>query len=147
MTDRLAFCSVKWGMSEMDLARALAWIVALFGAVCIAIALAHIAIGPASIPGSMPVNATMDSEDRFYATLFLGFGAALVWCSRSLDERRGVLFALLAVFFLGGIARIISAAQVGLPNTLFQVLGVTELVLPLILYGWHRRAFGPGGET
>lgn len=126
----------------MTTARALGWFVGLFGAVCIAIALTHIAIGPSSIPGSVPVNATMDSEDRFYATLFLGFGAALVWCSRELDERRGVFFALLAVFFLGGIARIISAVQVGLPNLMFQMLGLVELVLPVVLYWWHRRVFG-----
>ena len=52
--------------------------VALFGAACVAIALTHIFVGPSSIPGSIPVNPTMDSEDRFYATLFLGFGASVV---------------------------------------------------------------------
>ena len=124
------------------LARGLVWSVSIFGVVCMIIALTHIAIGPSSIPGSVPVNATMDSEDRFYSTLFLGFGAALVWCARQLDERRGVFFALLAVFFLGGIARIISALQVGLPNLLFQTLGIVELVLPILLFFWHRQVHG-----
>jgi len=105
------------------------------------IALVHIAIGPSAIPGSVPVNATMDSEDRFYATLFLGFGAALIWCSNRLNDRSGVFFALLAVFFLGGVARLISVAQVGLPNALFQALGLTELILPIILYWVYRRAY------
>ena len=114
---------------------------ALFGAVCIGIALVHIIFGPASIPGSVPVNATMDSEDRFYATLFLGFGAALVWVSRDLRQRSAVFFALLGVFFLGGIARTISWFAVGPPIPMFVFLGSLELILPPLLWWGHRRTF------
>lgn len=120
--------------------RALSLFAALFGAVCVVIALAHIALGPAAIPGSVPVNATMDSEDRFYATLFLGFGAAMIWSSRALDRRRDVFGALLLIFFLGGIARIVSALAVGLPGTLFVLLGAVELLLPPVLWALLVRA-------
>lgn len=99
----------------------------------------HIAIGPAAIPGSVPVNPTMDSEDRFYATLFLGFGAALIWCSQNLSQRGRLFKLLLLVFFLGGIARLISALQVGLPNTFFQIMWAFELILPPVFWAWHRR--------
>ena len=116
-------------------------LIAIFGLTCMGIAFTHIAIGPSAIPGSIPVNATMDSEDRFYATLFLGFGAAMFWCSQQLKERGGVFKALLFVFFLGGVARIISAAQVGLPNEFFQILWALELILPPILWFWHRKAY------
>src|SRR5260370_35571187 len=51
--------------------RALQGILIVGGIAAVLIALSHIALGPASIPGSVPVNPTMDSEDRFYATLFL----------------------------------------------------------------------------
>ncbi len=114
-------------------------VVLLFGLTCIGIALVHIAIGPSAIPGSVPVNPTMDSEDRFYATLFLGFGGALVWCSRKLEERGRVFGWLLVVFFLGGVARCVSAAQVGTPNTFFQVLWALELGMPPVLWWWYRR--------
>ena len=50
----------------------------------------------------------MDSEDHFYAKLFLGFGAALDQCSRKLEERGALFKALMIVFFLGGSARIVS---------------------------------------
>lgn len=120
--------------------RLLAGFVALFGAVCCLIALAHITLGPAAIPGSVPVNATMDSEDRFYATLFLGFGAALIWCSRDLRARSGVFDALLLVFFAGGVARIVSWLAVGPPAPLFVFLGGVELVLPPLLWAWQRAA-------
>lgn len=108
--------------------------VALFGVVCCAIALAHIAIGPRAIVDAVPVNATMDGEDRFYATLFLGFGAALVWCSRKLRERSGVFGSLLLVFFLGGVARGLSLLLVGWPHPLFVFLGGLELILPPLLW-------------
>lgn len=120
----------------------LKFVILLFGIVCIGISLMHIAIGPSAIPGSVPVNATMDSEDRFYATLFLGFGAALVWCSRNLRDRGDTFKVLLLVFFLGGISRLISAIQVGPPNTFFQLMWAFELVLPPIFWLWHKRLFG-----
>ena len=120
---------------------ALKVLIFIFGAVCIAIALVHVAIGPSAIPGSVPVNATMDSEDRFYATLFGGFGAALIWCSRDLVGRAGVFYALLLVFFLGAVARGVSAYQVGLPNSFFQLMWALEALLPPIFWWWHKKAF------
>lgn len=116
--------------------KALAGFSMFFGGVCMAIALAHIALGPKVIPGGVPVNATMDNEDRFYATLFLGFGAAMVWASRNLSERRGIYLALMAVFFLGGVSRIISVLAVGWPAPLFIYLGAIELILPLVCWRW-----------
>lgn len=120
---------------------ALKVLIFIFGAVCIAIALVHVAIGPSAIPESVPVNATMDSEDRFYATLFGGFGAALIWCSRDLAGRAGVFHALLLVFFLGAVARGVSAYQVGLPNSFFQLMWALEALLPPIFWWWHKKAF------
>ncbi len=120
---------------------ALKLLLALFGSVCAVIASVHVAFGPASIPGSVPVNAIMDSEDRFYAALFLGFGMAMIWVSRELNTRGGVLAALLAVFFLGGIARIISWLAVGQPSPLFMFLGSLELLMPPLLWWLYRRAY------
>ena len=117
----------------------LRWFLVLFGVACSAIALVHIAFGPASIPGSVPVNATMDSEDRFYATLFLGFGVAHIWAAQDLSARSQTVLALQAVFFVGGLARIVSALAVGLPSGLFQFLGALELAIPLLVWWALRR--------
>ena len=118
------------------LLRSFVW---LFGVVCCLIALTHIVLGPSSIPGSIPGNAIMDSEDRFYATLFLGFGGGLIWCSGDILQRGRLFEALLLVFFLGGVARLISAAVVGPPSPLFICLGGLELILPPLLVWWRRR--------
>lgn len=119
--------------------RLLRWFLIAFGLVCVGIALAHIAVGPSSIPGSIPVNPTMDSEDRFYATLFLGFGLAHVWAAQDLAQRAAVVLALQAVFFVGGLARIVSLIAVGPPIPLFVFLGALELLIPPLLWWWIRR--------
>lgn len=114
--------------------RLLRWFLLAFGLVCTAIALLHIAIGPASIPGSVPVNATMDSEDRFYAALFLGFGLAHIWAAQDIAARRNHILAMQAVFLAGGFARLISWLAVGPPGPLFIFLGALELIIPPALW-------------
>jgi hypothetical protein len=104
------------------------------GIAAVLIALGHIALGPAVIPGSVSVNATMDSEDRFYATIFLGFGLALLWCARSVERRGKFIRFLAAIFFFAGVARVVSMLLVGLPNLLFQALTVLELLLPPLIF-------------
>src|SRR5262245_46054676 len=119
---------------------ALSLFTALFGLICAGIALAHLAIGPHAIPGAIPVNATMDSEDRFYATLFLGFGLAAVWTSRDLRSRNRLFVTLMAVFFVGGLARIVSFIVAGPPNVFFQVMTILELVIPPASWLWLKAA-------
>ena len=121
--------------------RLLRWFLITFGAVCLGIALTHIIIGPSSVPGSIPGNATMDSEDRFYATLFLGFGLAHIWAAQDLLQRRQLVLALQVIFLLGGIARIVSLISVGPPIELFVFLGVLELLIPPLVWLWIKRAF------
>ena len=105
----------------------------LFGATAIFIALLHVLLGPSVIPGSVPVNATMDSEDRFYATLFAAYGVALFWCARDLESRSREVYFLALTFFIGGLARLVSIAAVGLPNDFFIAMTILELLIPLFM--------------
>jgi hypothetical protein len=112
--------------------RTLQVLLALFGVTAIFIALLHIVLGPAAIPGAVPVNATMDSEDRFYATLFLAFGVVLLWCVKDVEHKAKVVYFLMLTFFVGGLARIVSMLAVGLPNDFFIAMTVLELALPVV---------------
>jgi hypothetical protein len=105
----------------------------LFGLTVIFIALLHIVLGPAAIPGSVPVNATMDSEDRFYATMFAAYGVALLWCIKDIERKSMVVYFLALTFFVGGLARLVSIAASGLPNTFFIAMMVLELVIPFFI--------------
>jgi hypothetical protein len=111
----------------------------LFGSVAILIALMHVALGPAAIPGYLPVNATMDSEDRFYATLFGAFGIALVWCAKDVVRKSSVVYFLMGTFFAGGLARLVSVASAGPPNAFFVAMTGLELLIPPIVVACQRR--------
>lgn len=113
--------------------KALQIFLGLFGVTAILICLLHVALGPAAIPGAVPVNATMDSEDRFYATLFGAYGVALLWCINDIEQKSRAVYFLMATFFVGGLARLVSIAAVGLPNTFFIAMTVLELLLPALL--------------
>lgn len=116
--------------------KALIILSAIFGGLYVLIGLSHLALGPSVIPGSVPVNANMDSEDRFYASIFIGYGLAMIWASRDLEARRDFYLALMGISFLGGIARIISMLAVGMPDTFFVVLTANGLLMPIICVLW-----------
>ncbi|HLE58904.1 MAG TPA: DUF4345 domain-containing protein [Candidatus Limnocylindria bacterium] len=105
----------------------------LFGVSAIVIAALHVILGPAAIPGSIPVNATMDSEDRFYATLFAAYGAALLWCIRDVERKSMAVYVLALTFLVGGLARLVSMAAVGLPSPFFIAMTVLELLIPFFM--------------
>jgi len=102
----------------------------LFGAAAILIASLHIVLGPSAIPGAIPVNSTMDSEDRFYATLFAAYGVALLWCIGDIERKSKYVYFLAATFLAGGLARVVSILAVGPPNAFFLAMTALELLIP-----------------
>ena len=93
------------------------------------------------IPGSVPVNSTMDSEDRFYATIFLGYRIALIWSAGGVEQKTQFVYFLAAVFFAGGVARIGSMLDVGLPDPFFVAMTILELIIPIgMAFTQHRIA-------
>jgi hypothetical protein len=111
--------------------RLLQAVLGIGGISAVLVALIHIALGPSSIPGSVPVNATMDSEDRFYATIFLAFGIALLWCVEEVERKSQVVYFLALTFFVAGLARIVSMVIVGMPHPFFLAMTALELCLPI----------------
>ncbi len=76
--------------------------------------------------------AAIDNTLRFMAGLWILIGAGLVYCLMDFNGRGTVLTILLAGFFLGGIGRLLSAMQFGMPEPMI-VPTIIELVLPPII--------------
>jgi hypothetical protein len=118
-------------------------VLALFGAIVIAISVAHFAIGPRAVVGGTAVNPTMAGEDRFFAGLLLCSGLALAWCARDV-QRKGVYINLLAaVFFVGGLGRLLAVLIDGMPHPFYIAMLALELGLPPVMVVVARRVAEP----
>ncbi len=124
-----------WGWDRTSAVRkALQVILAVGGVFCIVIALIEVFIGASSIPNAIPVNEPIDSMLRFYAVMFGAFGAALLWCIRDVERKGQFVRFLAVVLFVGGLARVISALQVGMPPPFYIGLAAVELITPFALW-------------
>lgn len=94
-------------------------------------------------PRTPPVTglsgADIDSEMRFYAVLWMAYGAVALWVARSPTKRMTLLRLMLGVFWLGGLGRLVSYFAVGAPHPLFSVLMWIEIVLPPVLLALSYR--------
>ena len=117
----------------MNATRALRLLLLTLGAACAAIGLMHMLFGPAIVPGATAVNATLDSEDRFFGALFLAYGCACLWCGAAVLERLTAANVLAATFFLGGLVRLGSIAAVGWPHPFFVAMAALELAIPPVI--------------
>jgi hypothetical protein len=113
------------------MARTLKWLLVLMGISCIAIGVAHLLLGIASVPGEGAAGATVDSRERFYGAIFAGYGVAWIWAARQSPIPSVIVRWLAGIFLLGGVARLLSLAVHGRPNWFQIVLTALELVLPI----------------
>lgn len=118
------------------------------GAAAVAICFSIIILGPAATAGASEAlfdtlsgtkhastgawPPTMDSELRFYAPFWGAYGLVLIYVARRLPATLGWVAPMAALFFAGGVGRVISYLAVGAPHPFFALLMVIELVLPVL---------------
>jgi len=102
--------------------------------------------GAAWVKGIGTPPPDLDSHFRYLSGIFLGVGLAFASCVPRI-ERTGARFRLLAAFVvLGGLARALSALEVGLPSTGNRLGLVMELgVVPLLIL-WQARVARRAGH-
>lgn len=129
--------------------RALRWLALATGVACVVIGLVHLALGVSSVPGATTANATVDSRERFYNAIFVGYGLAWIWAARQSPLPLVAIRWLAGIFLLGAVGRILSMLVYGQPHWFQVVLTVIELALPLLYLGlsWKGRATGPAGPA
>ena len=86
----------------------------------------------------------LNSQMRFYGTIWFGFGVLLCVCLTDIKKYSSLLRGSLAIVFLGGIGRIASLIQFGFPATTLGTAFVATVItieiigMPLLLW-WHSR--------
>ena len=102
--------------------------------------LASVLFGSEIVRGSEGSDPSVESELRYYAVFYVGFGLFLWSIAPRIAERGRELRAAAALLFCGGLARAVGIAVDGMPAADYVVLMAIELVLPGVLVLWHRRA-------
>ena len=97
--------------------------------------------------GQPDTSPRLDNIHRFMAGVYLSTGLISLWAALTV-RRQGTLVLLIALgVLLAGIGRLVSIAQVGLPEPAALWLGflVPELLLPLVIAAAHLK--GSGGRS
>ena len=84
-------------------------------------------------------SATVDSEMRFYSSLWFSYGLLLIWIASGIVQRQQFVPIVAVIFFAGGLGRVLSFWLAGAPHPAFIVLIVIELVYPVLLFILHLR--------
>ncbi|MGC4934232.1 DUF4345 domain-containing protein [Gordonia sp. DT30] len=124
------------------------WLV-IFGSVVLGIALAHLFFGQTTYIGGGTVDATMESDLRFFNILFAAYGLGFVWAAQDVPGRARVVDLLGLLFFLGGLARLLAWVTVGTPSWFYLIMTPVELIVPVVNHFLLRAVTKPavGGVT
>ena len=119
----------------------------IFGAIIFVVSASHLFLGlradallGANISSAVLAEPTLDSQNRFYGAAFAIYGVLLLLCATDIRRYEPVLRWAMAVFFIGGLARLVSIVIVGLPAPLILGLTAIELLAPPLLYVAMRAA-------
>jgi hypothetical protein len=93
--------------------------------------------GPAMVKGTGGTD--LDSHFRYLSGLLLGIGLAFIACIPAIERRTTVFRALGAIVVVGGLARLLSAFDLGLPSSGHRFGLMMELVAVPLLVLWQGR--------
>ncbi|MDB5977035.1 MAG: hypothetical protein JWR07_3795 [Nevskia sp.] len=126
--------------------RALVLVLEVVAPVFLIVAALHLLLGlnadallGAKVSAEVAAEPSLDSQNRFYGVAFALYGVVLYICATDLRRFEPIFKAAMWVFFLGGIARLVSCAIYGAPALPVIALTVIELVVSPILLAWHAR--------
>ncbi len=84
-----------------------------------------------------PVATDLDSHFRYISGIFLAVGIAFASCIPGIETKGARLRMLAGFVFLGGLARLLSLAEVGTPGFGMQFGLVMELAVTPLLALWQ----------
>lgn len=92
--------------------------------------------------GQPETTPRLDNVHRFMAGIYLSTGIIAFWAARTIRAQGTLVYLLALGVFMAGCGRLLSIAQVGLPQPAALWLGylVPELVIPFVIALSHRAA-------
>lgn len=90
----------------------------------------------------------VDSVFRFFSALWFGVGVFFILFVRDLDRYKPAMIALLSIVILGGLGRVLSIWQYGLPD---HPMGITltflgllaEVIISSVMLWWLMTRYRP----
>jgi hypothetical protein len=116
------------------------------GTVAVVAGLVTVFAGTDAIPGDSRATPNVESELRFYATFWTGFGVLALYASRNPEQETTLLRGLSLFLFLAGVARAFAWLATDRPDTPFLILMGLELTLPLFIVWAQARVTAPAGR-
>ena len=96
----------------------------------------NLVLGAGRFVAAEQITANLDNQLRFYAVWFTAVFFLTVWCVRNLDIAGPVMAIMFSTMALGGLARIYSMTQFGLPEPPMLVATAIEIGV-LGFLPWH----------
>lgn len=88
----------------------------------------------------LPRDATLDSQLRFFGGVWFALGLLALWLSPRIDREPVLFRALWLMIFLGGVGRLLSMVQLGLPFAPFIGFTALEVLGAPLFVWWQYRA-------
>jgi len=84
----------------------------------------------------------LDNVHRFLAGAYLGSGFISLWAAATIRGQGGLVYLIALGVLMAGLGRLVSIAQVGLPQPAAVWLGylIPELLLAVVIAASHWRA-------
>lgn len=105
-------------------------------AVPLALGTLSLVLGAGQFLPADQVTASLDNQLRFYAVWFTVVFFLTIWCVRNLDIAGPVMRIMFVTMALGGLARVFSISQVGLPDPPMIGAAIVEIGV-LAFIPWH----------
>jgi hypothetical protein len=85
--------------------------------------------------GEPETTPRLDNIHRFMAGVYFSAGVIGFWAAVTIRKQNTLVFLLAMTAFLGGVGRLVSISQVGLPEPAAVWIGymIPELLLPIIM--------------
>ena len=78
------------------------------------------------------ITANFDSHYRYITGYYFSLSLIAWWIIPNIEKHTMILRIICGGIFLGGIGRLLSMSQVGLPNPVATGFTILELLLPLL---------------